>query len=326
MYPIKFENLYYERIWGGDDLKKFRNNVPEGVIGESWDIACHKNGTGKVVNGELKGKGFDEIIKEFGHKLLGNKISTEKDFPLLIKLITAKQKLSVQVHPDDEYARRVENDLGKTEAWYVIDAAEGASLIVGTKDCDKETFKKAIENENLEPYLNKIPVKKGDFFYVQSGLVHAICEGILIAEIQQSSDTTYRVYDYNRGREIHVQKALDVINFSLKGENSYGVTLKNDGYDKTYLCLSDYFTIQKYEVRESAKESSDEDRFFLFTCVDGEGTIKYNNGEEKIAMGDSIFIPATLGEYELKGNFTLLKSYVPDTKAEEEAILNRVKK
>lgn len=326
MYPIKFENLYYERIWGGKDLEKFRNNVPEGVIGESWDIACHKNGTGKVANGELKGKGFDEVIKEYGNKFLGNSISIDEDFPLLIKLITAKDKLSVQVHPNDEYAKRVENDLGKTEAWYVVDAEEGASLIVGTKDCDKETFKKAIEDGNLDKYLNKIPVKKGDFFYVQSGLVHAICEGILIAEIQQSSDTTYRVYDYNRGREIHVEKALDVIDFSLKGENTQGITIKNDGYDKTYLCLGEYFTIQKYEVNTSVKEASDEDRFYLFTCVDGEGTIKYNGGEEKISMGDSIFIPASLGEYELCGKFTLLKSYVPDVKIEEENIIKVVLK
>ncbi|MEQ3339169.1 type I phosphomannose isomerase catalytic subunit [Clostridium butyricum] len=326
MYPIKFENLYYERIWGGKDLEKFRNNVPEGVIGESWDIACHKNGTGKVANGELKGKGFDEVIKEYGNKFLGNSISIAEDFPLLIKLITAKDKLSVQVHPNDEYAKRVENDLGKTEAWYVVDAEEGASLIVGTKDCDKETFKKAIEDGNLDKYLNKIPVKKGDFFYVQSGLVHAICEGILIAEIQQSSDTTYRVYDYNRGREIHVEKALDVIDFSLKGENTQGITIKNDGYDKTYLCLGEYFTIQKYEVNTSVKEVSDEDRFYLFTCVDGEGTIKYNGGEENISMGDSIFIPASLGEYELCGKFTLLKSYVPDVKIEEENIIKVVRK
>lgn len=326
MYPIKFENLYYERIWGGKDLEKFRNNVPEGVIGESWDIACHKNGTGKVANGELKGKGFDEVIKEYGNKFLGNSISIDEDFPLLIKLITAKDKLSVQVHPNDEYAKKIENDLGKTEAWYVVDAEEGASLIVGTKDCDKETFKKAIEDGNLDKYLNKIPVKKGDFFYVQSGLVHAICEGILIAEIQQSSDTTYRVYDYNRGREIHVEKALDVIDFSLKGENTQGITIKNDGYDKTYLCLGEYFTIQKYEVNTSVKEASDEDRFYLFTCVDGEGAIKYNGGEENISMGDSIFIPASLGEYELCGKFTLLKSYVPDVKIEEENIIKVVLK
>ena len=325
MYPIKFENLYYERIWGGKDLEKFRNNVPEGVIGESWDIACHKNGTGKVENGELKGKSFDEIIKIYGKKLLGTEIDAE-EFPLLIKLITAQDKLSVQVHPDDEYANRVEKDSGKTEAWYVVDAEEGASLIVGTKECDKETFRKAINEGNLDPYLNKIPVKKGDFFYVQSGLVHAICEGVLIAEIQQNSDTTYRVYDYNRGREIHVEKALDVIDFSLKGENSTGLLVKKEGYDKTYLCLGEYFTIQKYKINTSAKESSDEKRFYLFTCVEGNGVIKYNGGEEKILMGDSIFIPATLGDYELIGDFTLLKSYVPNLRSEENEVLSIIEK
>lgn len=325
MYPIKFKNLYYERIWGGNGLKKFRNNIPKGVIGESWDIACHKNGTGIVSNGDLEGKKFDEIIKLYGEELLGTKINL-KEFPLLIKLITADDKLSVQVHPNDEYANRVEKDSGKTEAWYVVDADEGASLIVGTKDCDKDVFKNALENGELDKCLNKIPVKKGDFFYVESGLVHAICEGVVIAEIQQNSDTTYRVYDYNRGREIHVEKALDVIDFSLEGKNSKGITIKNDNYDKTYLCLSEYFTIQKYEIKASVKENSDNERFYLFTCVEGEGIIKYSNGEEKISMGDSIFIPATLNEYELIGDFTLLKSYVPNIKKEEEEILNVIEK
>ncbi|ACD52524.1 mannose-6-phosphate isomerase [Clostridium botulinum] len=324
MYPIKFKNLYYDRIWGGNALKKFRDNIPDGVIGESWDVACHPNGIGEVENGNLKGKKFDEIINKFKEKLIGEKIDIEK-FPLLIKLITSGDKLSVQVHPNDEYANRVENEFGKTEAWYVIDAEENASLIVGTKDCDKEIFKKAIKDGNLDKYLNKIPVKKGDFFYVQSGLVHAICEGVLIAEIQQSSDITYRVYDYNRGREIHVEKALDVIDFSLEGKNSKGILIENENYKKTYLCLSDYFTIQKYEINSYAKEESDINRFYLFTCVDGCGTIKYKNGEEKIAMGDSIFIPATMGEYELIGNFTLLKSYVPDVEKEQNEILSVIK-
>ncbi|NFO04504.1 class I mannose-6-phosphate isomerase [Clostridium botulinum] len=324
MYPIKFKNLYYDRIWGGNALKKFRDNIPDGVIGESWDVACHPNGIGEVENGNLKGKKFDEIINKFKEKLIGEKIDMEK-FPLLIKLITSGDKLSVQVHPNDEYANRVENEFGKTEAWYVIDAEENASLIVGTKDCDKETFKKAIKDGNLDKYLNKIPVKKGDFFYVQSGLVHAICEGVLIAEIQQSSDITYRVYDYNRGREIHVEKALDVIDFSLEGKNSKGILIENENYKKTYLCLSDYFTIQKYEINSYAKEESDINRFYLFTCVDGCGTIKYKNGEEKIAMGDSIFIPATMGEYELIGKFTLLKSYVPDVEKEQNEILSVIK-
>lgn len=323
MYPIKFENLYYERIWGGRDLEKFRNNVPEGCIGESWDIACHRNGTGIIENGELKGLSFKELIDKYGEEVVGRKISKD-NFPLLIKLINSKDKLSVQVHPDDKYAKEVENDLGKTEAWYVVDAEEGASLIVGTKDCDKEIFKKAIEDGCLEPYLNKIPVKKGDMFYVQSGLVHAICEGVTIAEIQQSSDTTYRVYDYNRGREIHVEKALDVINFDLKCENSKGITIYEEGFDKTILCLSEFFAIEKYEVKSKAIENSDLDRFFLFTCVEGNGKIVSSGNELEIKLGDSILIPASLGKYTLEGNFTLLKSYVPDLEVEKSKILSNV--
>lgn len=325
MYPIKFENIYYERIWGGKDLERFRDNIPKGVIGESWDIACHKNGTGTVINGNLKGKRFSEIIDIYGDKLLGREIK-DKNFPLLIKLITARDKLSVQVHPNDEYANRVENDLGKTEAWYVVDAQEGACIIAGTKNCDKETFREAVDRGKVDEYLNKIPVKTGDFFYIQSGLVHAICGGILIAEIQQNCDITYRVYDYNRGRELHVEKALDVIDFSLKGENSLGLEVFKDGYYKTYLCLSKYFTIQKYDVKTRVKENSDTDRFYLFTCVNGNGIIKYNGGEEEILMGDSIFIPASLGEYELVGEFSLLKSYVPDVEKEENEILSTIKK
>ena len=203
MYPIRFENIYFEKIWGGRDFEDFRDNLPEGEIGETWDVSCHENGTGVVANGELKGKTFLEIIDDLGHDLVGTKVSTEK-FPLLVKLINSKEKLSVQVHPGDEYAKAHENSLGKTESWYVVDAKPGAKLIVGTKNCDKATFAKAIEEGKSEDYLNIIEVKKGDFFLINSGLVHAICEGLVIAEIQQNSDITYRVYDYGRPREIHV--------------------------------------------------------------------------------------------------------------------------
>lgn len=311
MYPIRFENIYYDKIWGGRDLEKFRDNLPDGDIGESWDIACHRNGEGVVENGKLKGMTFGELIEKYGDKLIGTKIKKDT-FPLLIKIITAKDKLSVQVHPNDEYAARVENDLGKTEAWYVLDAEEGAYLILGTKDCDKEKFKAAIEAGDLDKYLNKIEVKKGDMFYVESGLVHAICEGVTIAEIQQSSDTTYRVYDFNRGREIHVDKALDVINFSLKGEKSEGTVLYDDEtHTKIDLCGGEYFNIEKYKVKTSITENSDIERFYLFTCVDGNGIIKSDEGNLEVKFGDSILIPASLGKYTLEGNFTLLKSYDP---------------
>ncbi|MDC0802752.1 mannose-6-phosphate isomerase [Clostridium paraputrificum] len=311
MYPIKFENLYYEKIWGGRDFESFRENLPHGDIGESWDIACHHNGMSIVSNGYLKGKTFEELIKEYGTELLGESFEN-KEFPLLVKLINSKEKLSVQVHPSDEYAKRVENSLGKTEAWYVVDAKPGASLIVGTKNCDKAIFEKAIREGKTEEYLNKIEVKKGDCFLINSGLVHAICEGVIIAEIQQSSDITYRLYDYGRPREIHVEKSMDVIDFNLKPINASGKKLVSFcGYEKGILCASEYFTIEKYVVSSEVSENSDINKFFIFTCVDGKGTIISEDGTKMdILKGDSILIPAKLGKYTIQGELTLLKSYV----------------
>lgn len=203
MYPLKFENLYCSKIWGGRDFEKFRSNLPEGDIGESWDVACHQNGVSIISNGKFKGIALDKLIKEYGSELLGRSVQNN-EFPLLVKLINSKEKLSVQVHPNDDYAKRMENSLGKTEAWYVVDAKPNASLIIGTKDCDKEAFENAVREGKVENYLNKVEVKKGDCFLINSGLVHAICEGVIIAEIQQNSDITYRIYDYGRPREIHV--------------------------------------------------------------------------------------------------------------------------
>ena len=311
MYPIKFENLYYEKIWGGRDLENFRGNLPNGDVGESWDIACHKNGMSIVKNGNDKGKTLKEIIEKYGVDLLGTKCK-DNEFPLLVKLINSKDKLSVQVHPGDEYANKYENQPGKTEAWYVIDAKEDAYLIVGTKECNKEIFKNAIKDGKTEEYLNKVPVKKGDCFLINSGLVHAICEGVIIAEIQQNSDVTYRIYDYGRPREIHVEKSLDVINFDLKAVNLSNIKMNiYDGYSKNKLCVCDYFTIEKFIITEFISEKSNEEKFYILTCTDGKGEIYCENGIiEKISKGDSILIPAKLGQYMIKGNLTILKSYI----------------
>lgn len=314
MYPIKFKNIYYEKIWGGRDLEDFRNNLPNGEIGESWDIACHPSGTGIVENGELKGKRFDEIISEFGHALVGSKVDTKK-FPLLVKLINSREKLSVQVHPNDDYAKRVENQFGKTEAWYVVDAKPGSKLIVGTKNCNKEIFEKAIKEGKCEEYLNVIDVKKGDCFLINSGLVHAICEGLIIAEIQQNSDVTYRVYDYGRPREIHVEKSLDVIDFEMRAENlSNKEAINFNGFSKVDFCENEYFGMQKINIKTEWKDNSSEEKFFILTCVDGCGSIESyisNNQKfcEEITMGDSYLIPATLGDYIVKGDLSIIKSY-----------------
>lgn len=328
MYPLKFENLYYDKIWGGRDLEQFRDNLPDGNIGESWDVACHKNGTSIVANGEFKGKRLDDLIKEKGSELIGTKISPEW-FPLLVKLINSKDKLSVQVHPNDEYAKRVEGEMGKTEVWYVVEAFEGANLIVGTKGkCTKDQLKAALGTGKLDEYMNEIPIKKGDVYLVRSGLIHAIGGGAIVAEIQQNSDTTYRVYDYNRGREIHVKKALDVIDLKLKGKKAEGIKVKKDGYEKTYLCLGKDFSLEMYDFQSEFTEKSDEERFYIFTCVDGKGELFYgedNTKSEIINYGDSVLIPAATGSYTFRGNMKLLKSYVPDVTKVEKEILSEIK-
>ncbi|MGL4656134.1 MAG: mannose-6-phosphate isomerase, class I [Sarcina sp.] len=323
MYPIRFENIYYDKIWGGRDFESFRSNIPDGMIGESWDVACHENGMSIVSNGEFKGMSFKDLINLKGDLLLGTKIDKER-FPLLVKLINANDKLSVQVHPDDKYGLKIENDLGKTEAWYVVDAFEGANLVVGTNGCSREEFLEAINNGTCEELLNRIPVKKGDVFFVNSGLVHAIGEGVVIAEIQQNSDTTYRVFDYNRGREIHVEKAMDCIDFTLEGKISRGITLSKEGYSKTILNVCDYFSLEKYNINGTCKEESDLERFYIFTCVEGKGLIKTQASSIEITKGDSIFISASLGEYIIEGNLEILKSYVPNKEKIKNEIMSEI--
>lgn len=323
MYPIKFENIYFDKIWGGRDFELFRDNLPEGQIGESWDIACHPHGTGVVANGKLKGMRLDDLIREFGTDLIGTKLRTDW-FPLLIKLINAKDKLSVQVHPDDKYGKEVEGEMGKTEVWYVMEAFEGANLVVGTKECSKEQFRKAIETGNFDELMNKVAVKKGDVYFVKSGLVHAIGEGVVIAEIQQNSDTTYRVYDYNRGRELHAEKALDVVDLRLRGDLSKGITKQYEGYSKTYYCLGEHFSLELYDVEKGFEECSDPERFFAFTCVGGKGTINFGDEYLEIKLGESVLIPASMGRYSFNGELKLLKSYVPDVEKVKNEILNGV--
>lgn len=323
MYPLKFENIYVEKVWGSRDLEGFRSNLPKGKIGESWDVSCHDHGTSVVANGKYKGMKLNELIKKKDDEILGTKISKDK-FPLLVKLLNTSDKLSVQVHPEDEYALKVEGDMGKTEVWYVVEAKEGAKLILGTNGCSREEFKKAIETGEPEKYMNVVKVKKGDVYLIKSGLIHTMGEGLIIAEIQQNSDTTYRVYDYSRGRELHIEKALDVINFDLIGKKSEGLKVKKEGCSKVYYCLNKHFALELYDVKQSFTENSDKERFYIFTCVEGQGEIRYANGTEKINKGDSILIPANLGEYRVAGKLKVLKCYVPDVDKVEEEILQIV--
>lgn len=308
MYPLKFESRYFEKIWGGKYLLELKDNVPEGTIGESWEVSCHKNGVSIVANGRFKGVTLKEIIESERKNILGD--YKGEDFPLLLKLISTSGKLSVQVHPDDIYGEKIEGGNGKTEAWYVIHAESGASLVLGTRDCTKEEFKNAVKNGTLDKYLNIVPVKNGDVFFVNSGLIHAIGEGILLLEVQQNSDITYRVYDYNRGRELHLEKALEVANLKLKSNRLEGEVYANSDYKITKYVKCPYFSLDLYEIYSRIEENTEGKKFFLYTCIEGEGKIEYSEGEESIIEGESILIPSSLGHFNIEGQLKLIKTYV----------------
>lgn len=323
LYPLKLDPVYKEPIWGGKRLREiFGKDIPSDTTGESWEIACHENGTSTVSNGVLKGKSLKEVIDEYGIEALGTKIGEEgkKKFPLLVKIIDASDKLSVQVHPEDEYAKEHEGELGKTEMWIVLDAKPGAQLVYGLKPgVSQEMFEEGIQKGTLENLLNFVDVQKGDVFFIPAGTLHAIGEGLLIAEIQQNSDTTYRVYDWNRvdgngnSRELHIQKALDVTNLShCSGQEKVKGTIIKEGENtRNHLVSCKYFITEILEVQKESKETLNGEKFDLLMAIEGKGAIQYREGTVPFKAGDSFFIPASMGDYSILGPCKIIKTYVP---------------
>lgn len=322
-YPLKFNHNYIKKVWGGKKLSNYRNDLPKGKIGESWDVSAHKLKLSKVKNGNFAGKSLKELIELHPIQVLGGEI-TPGEFPLLVKIIDAQRQLSIQVHPNDEYASNHSGESGKTEAWYVIEADNDAYLIIGTKNCSEIEFKKALQNNKISQCVNKVNVEKGDVFFIKAGLLHAIGPGIILAEVQQSSDTTYRVYDYGRGRELHLSKALDVIDFKLYSKKQKGLKIKSDDFDYTYYCLNNKFALDIIEIKEQFEAKGDKERFYILTVVDGEGKIFWGNNELELKKTESVLIPAYSEEFRIEGELKLLKSYVPDIEKNRNNILSVV--
>ncbi len=308
-YPLKMRPVFKEMLWGGNTLRtRYGKDIPSDKTGESWEIASHPNGQSVVANGEMEGLTLGEAMEKMGADLLGDKVAATCNgrFPLLVKIIDANDNLSVQVHPNDQQAAVLEkNDPGKTEMWYVLAAKPGARLIYGfNRDLTKEEFETAIKESKLEDVMNYVDVKEGDTFLMRSGTLHAIGAGILVAEIQQNSDTTYRVYDYNRRdaqgnpRQLHVEKALQVTNL----KSSVG----NERIDIHDGVKCEYFTTLLMEVDGSVTQEVDPNRFEMLICTKGEGEV---NGIS-FRPGDSFVIPAKIGSYTVKGNCSLLRSFV----------------
>lgn len=313
MHPLKLIPTIKDYIWGGTKLRSEFGKVSSlERLAESWELSCHKDGGSIIANGEYSGRTLEEYLEE-NKNALGKNCSRFEFFPVLIKLIDARDNLSIQVHPDNEYAQRVEGEYGKTEMWYVVDCEPDASLIYGFKDqISKDEFRRAIEENTLLDKVNTVPVKKGDVFFIKSGTLHAIGKGILIAEIQQNSNTTYRVYDYGRvgsdgkPRELHIEKALEVTNLKPTAPYKLQKPVELDGRTVQLLADCDYFTVSRQEVETQTKMTADESSFNHVLVIDGECVLTAGNFEMSLNKGSSIFIPAGMGEYKIKGKCSII--------------------
>lgn len=313
MEIFRLNPVFKDYIWGGTRLKSdfgFKSDYDK--VAEGWMLSCHKDGKNKIIGGEFDGLTLDEVIEKEGKEyIVGKRALDFPYFPVLIKLIDAKDNLSIQVHPDNDYAKRVEGEFGKTEIWYVIDATDDAELIYGfKKKISSDEFISAIENNTLTDVLNSVKVKKGDLFFIEAGTVHAIGKGTLIAEIQQNSNSTYRVYDYGRvgadgkPRELHVKKAVDV---SVTEPPKYdikpmGEPIDKGDYTETLLTKCDLFTVNHYDVNGRLELEADDRSFNHILVVDGQGKIN----DMELKKGDSFFVPANFGKYEIFGNTEII--------------------
>lgn len=311
-------------LWGGTKINnEFAKGLDVNPLAETWECSTHPSGLSYVASGKYQGLSLAEVLKEH-NEYLGRRIQTQGELPILIKFIDARDKLSVQVHPTDQYAKEHEDgQLGKTEMWYVLDAEEGANLVYGlTHTVSEQTLLDAIENGDIEKYLQKVQVKKNDVFFIQAGTIHAIGAGILVAEIQENSNLTYRLYDYNRvdkdgkKRELHVKKALEVADLSSKTEpkQPLRVLKYKPGVASELLCRCKYFEVYRMLVNTERKQEvfyqTDEMCFRVLLCLNGCGTINFYEGTTQVALnvykGDCVFVPADSVKMKLHGQMTFL--------------------
>ena len=317
LYPLQFRPLYKYRMWGGEKLKTILNKeYSETSIGESWEISAVENDETVVSDGDLEGKTIKELIAVFGADFLGKSVYERfgNDFPLLIKFIDAKTPLSIQVHPSDALAKERHNSFGKNEMWYVMQAEEDAELIAGfDKKLTKQEYINTLESGDILDVLHAEKVKSGDVFNIPTGRVHAIGAGVLLAEIQQTSDITYRIYDYNRvdaktgqTRELHTEQAVDAIDFKV--HDSYKTNYTTPVNKANELVYTPYFKTNILKLEgDLTQDFSKTDSFVIVMCVEGDFELIYNNEKYVINTGSTFLLPAVIDQIQLKGNAKVLE-------------------
>ncbi|MBM7541013.1 mannose-6-phosphate isomerase, class I [Amphibacillus cookii] len=313
--PIFLAPVFQERIWGGTKLKTlFQYDIPNNHTGEAWVISAHENGPSQIINGDLAGETLTDAWEN--HPELFNKPSnSDAAYPLLVKILDAANDLSVQVHPNDSYAQKVEGQpYGKTECWYVLQAEEGAKIVFGHHAQSQEEFAKLAKNGDWDSLLRYVPVRAGDFIYVPSGSIHAIGRGIVILETQQSSDITYRVYDYDRTndqgqtRELHLDASIEVTTAPHQDPSIKQTEVTHQGLTIKKLVEEQYFTVYHWNLTGEANQKRDAD-FLQVSVIDGKATLIINQHHYTIKKGDHFIIPATIDHYSLSGEAEMIVSH-----------------
>ena len=305
MAILKLKPACKDYLWGGRRLiEEFGVACDKKILAEAWVLSTHKDGASTIDGGET----FSEYLEHHGAKVLGTNCRRFRDFPILIKFIDARENLSVQVHPPDDYALAHENQLGKNEMWYILDADENSVLYCGfKKKISREEFVARVKNNSLVEVLNAIPARRGDVIFIPAGTIHAVGKGILFAEIQQNSNVSYRIYDYGRNRPLHLEKALDVTNLNP-------VNVRGENYP--HLAACDYFAVDKLtldgKILSEGRGTVDEKTFLSVLILDGAGKISCGAEEFFYRKGDSFFLTAGAGEWKISGSCDALLTMVPD--------------
>lgn len=316
-YPLLFDPILKERIWGGTKLKTmFNKPITSEITGESWELSEVKGDVSIVSNGSYKGKSLTQLLNDFPDQLLGTKVHARfgKQFPLLFKFLDAREDLSIQVHPNDKLAKKRHNSLGKTEMWYVMQADPGARIIVGFEQkSSPEQYLSSLESHSILDLLHKVNAQKGDVFFLETGTVHAIGAGLVIAEIQQTSDITYRIYDFDRKdangntRELHVDQALDAINYNLTDTKKEYAKKPNES---NVMVNCAYFTTNYIPLDGSANILKNGESFTVYMCVGGSFKLRVGAETQAYKTGDTVLLPAALTSFSLEGKAELLEIYI----------------
>lgn len=317
LYPLQFDPILKERIWGGEKLKTIlHKDITSKITGESWELSTIEGDVSIIANGVHKGTSLQKFINNYPDEILGTKVHKRfgKQFPLLFKFIDAREDLSIQVHPNDELAKERHNSFGKTEMWYIMQADEGSRIIVGFKDeSNQEEYLDKLKSKNLLSILEQVPAKEGDVFFLETGTVHAIGAGIVLAEIQQTSDITYRIYDFDRvdaagnTRELHVDLALDAINYGVV-ETQKKYSSEKNVFNGIVDCP--YFTTNVLPLQGTLEIDKTFESFTVYMCVDGYFEIEYRNEKYTYEKGDTVLIPAAMNLFKISGNASILEIYI----------------